>query len=174
MVKTADHLFYTNGIHATGVDTIAEAANVSKASMYTYFRTKDDLVGAYVAGRSLAWQEHVTKQLDASGASPMEKILMVFDLLGQWFTTEDFNGCPFINAEAESTKDSPAHTVNLSHRSWVRSLFADLARQVGVDDAVATSIRLAMLYDGAMVGAHAEPSIAWAAEARLAAAQLLQ
>ncbi|WP_281176676.1 hypothetical protein [Curtobacterium ammoniigenes] len=31
------------------------------------------------------------------------------------------------------------------------------------------SIRLAMLHDGAMVGAHTEPTVAWAAEARSAA-----
>lgn len=173
VVKTADRLFYANGIHATGVDAIAEAANVSKASMYTYFRTKDDLVGAYVAGRSLAWREQLTAQLDASGVSPKEKVLMVFDLLGAWFTTDDFNGCPFINAEAESAKESPAHSVNVSHRSWVRELFANLAQQAGANNADATAIRLAMLYDGAMVGAHTEPSLAWAAEARLAAAALL-
>ncbi|RIX28665.1 TetR/AcrR family transcriptional regulator [Amnibacterium setariae] len=173
VVKTADRLFYANGIHATGVDTIADEANVSKASMYTYFRTKDDLVGAYVEGRSLAWRDHLTAQLDAADFSPEAKILMVFDLLGQWFTTDEFNGCPFINAEAESTKDSPAHDANVSHRSWIRGLFADLSAQAGVTDPTATSTRLAMLYDGAMVGAHTEPAIAWATEARAAAALLL-
>lgn len=174
VVKTADRLFYANGIHATGVDTIAEAANVSKASMYTYFRTKEDLVGSYVEGRSLAWRDFLTQQLDSSGVDPREKLLMVFDLLGEWFTTDDFNGCPFINAEAESARDSPAHAVNVTHRAWVRELFASLATEAGSADPEQTAIRLAMLYDGAMVGARTEPSIAWAREARAAAALLLR
>jgi AcrR family transcriptional regulator len=174
VVSTADRLFYADGIHATGVDTIADAAKVSKASLYTYFRTKDDLVGAYVEGRSVAWREHLATELAAGDLPPAEQVLQIFDLLGAWFTADDFNGCPFINAEAESTRDSPAHAVNVEHRRWIRDLFADLAARAGVADPVATSIRLAMLYDGAMVGAHTEPDIAWAAEARAAAAALLR
>lgn len=173
VVKTADRLFYANGIHATGVDTIAEAANVSKASMYTYFRTKDDLVANYVERRSTDWRTHLTDRLAKSELEARDQALLVFDLLGEWFRTDDFNGCPFINAEAESTRDSPAHVVNVAHRTWVRSLFEDLARAAGVQDPRATSIRLAMLYDGAMVGAHTEPDIPWAAEARGAAAAIL-
>lgn len=176
VLKTADQLFYQNGIHATGVDTIAETANVSKASMYTYFRSKDDLVGAYVEGRSLAWREYLTEQLDASDADPTEKILIIFDLLGEWFLTEGFNGCPFINAEAECPRDSPAHLVNLQHRTWIRSVFVALIEQIGGVDAssaAAVSIQLAMVYDGAMVGAHTEPSVPWAAQARAAAAAML-
>ncbi|PZF62516.1 TetR/AcrR family transcriptional regulator [Curtobacterium sp. MCBD17_034] len=173
VVQTADRLFYADGIHATGVDTIADAANVSKATMYTYFRTKDDLVGAYVEGRSLAWRDHLTTELAAADVDAAEQILMVFDLLGTWFTTDDFNGCPFINAEAESTTDSPAHVVNVEHRTWIRALFTDLASRAGTADPAATAIRLAMLYDGAMVGAHTEPQLPWAAEARDAAAVLI-
>lgn len=172
-MKTADRLFYANGIHATGVDTIAEAANVSKASMYTYFRTKDDLVANYVERRSTDWRTHLSERLEESGLEPRDQVLLVFDLLGEWFRADDFNGCPFINAEAESTRESPAHLVNVAHRTWIRGLFEDLARGAGVDDPRATSIRLAMLYDGAMVGANTEPSIPWAAEARGAAAALL-
>lgn len=173
VVATADRLFYANGLHATGVDTIAEAAKVSKASMYTYFPSKDDLVGAYVVGRSHAWRAHVAEQLATADLTPADQVLRVFDLLGDWFATDDFNGCPFINAEAESTTDSPAHAANVDHRGWIRGLFRDLAEQAGVTDPAATSVRLAMLYDGAMVGAHTEPTIDWAGEARQAAALLL-
>lgn len=173
VVKTADRLFYANGIHATGVDMIAESANVSKASMYTYFRTKDDLVANYVEGRSADWRAHLTSHLAEAGLDPRDQVLLVFDLLGEWFRTDDFNGCPFINAEAEGTRESPAHVVNVAHRTWIRRLFEDLARAAGAEDPRSTAIRLAMLYDGAMVGAHAEPEIPWAAEARHAAAAIL-
>lgn len=173
VVRTADRLFYADGIHATGVDTIAASAGVSKTSMYTYFRTKDDLVGAYVEGRSRAWREHVAAELDAVDGGPEAKIAAVFTLLGDWFRTEDFNGCPFINAEAESTKDSPAHAVNVQHRAWIRGLFARLAQEAGSAAPETTGIHLAMLYDGAMVGAHTEPAIDWAADARVAALALL-
>jgi AcrR family transcriptional regulator len=172
VLRTADRLFYENGIRATGVDSIAETAQVSKASMYTYFRTKGDLVGAYLAERSRAWQARLVEKL-ASETDPTQKILLVFDVLGEWFITDDFNGCPFINAEAESTVDSPAHTINLRHRAWIREYFASLAAEAGADDPGTVSAQLAMLYDGAMIGAHTEPSLPWAALARSAAATLL-
>jgi AcrR family transcriptional regulator len=173
VLKTADALFYEHGIHATGVDAIAEAANVSKASMYTYFRTKDDLVGAYVEGRSLAWRELLTARLDASGVSARDRVLLVFDVLGEWFVSDGFHGCPFINAEAEGTVDSPAHLVNVEHRAWIRGLFGGLAAEAGATDPATTAMQLAMLYDGAMVGAHTEPDLRWAEQARGAAAVLL-
>ena len=85
--------------------------------MYTYFRTKDDLVAAYLQRRSDAWQSHVADQLHARGGSPENKALLVFDLLGEWFESDYFRGCPFVNAEAESSPDSPGHSVNLGHRT---------------------------------------------------------
>lgn len=175
VLATADRLFYERGLHATGVDLIAAEAGVSKTTMYTYFRTKDDLVAAYLQGRSNAWREHVNDQLERRGGSPVEKVLLVFDLLGEWFATDDFRGCPFINAEAESSHDAPGHRINLGHRAWVRELFTELLRPVGVanpDDLLI--LQLAALYDGTMASAHAEPGLAWSHASREAARTLIE
>ncbi|WP_072802603.1 TetR/AcrR family transcriptional regulator [Rhodococcoides yunnanense] len=174
VLATADRLFYTRGLHATGVDLIAAEADVSKTTLYTYFRTKDDLVAAYLQGRSNAWQSHVADQLEARGGNPDEKALLVFDLLGEWFESDDFRGCPFINAEAESSPNSPGHIVNLGHRAWVRELFGKLLRPTGVTSPNDTLVlQLAALYDGTMTSAHAEPGPPWAQAAREAARTLI-
>lgn len=173
VLKTADQLFYEGGIHATGVDLIAAKANVSKATMYTYFPTKDDLVAQYLRGRSQTWQAHVAHELEARGGTATERILTVFDLLGEWFRSEGFRGCPFINAEAESTPDAPGHAVNLSHREWVRGLFAGLLAEAGATAPDMLARQLEMLYDGAMIGAHTEPAAPWAEAARHAALALV-
>ena len=173
VLATADRLFYERGIHETGVDLIAAEADVSKATMYTYFPTKADLVAAYLQGRSDAWRAHLTDELAARGEGPVDKALLVFDVLGEWFASSDFRGCPFINAEAESAREAPGHLVTLDHRTWVRELFADLLAPLGVDGADALVVRqLAMLYDGAMTSAHAEPG-PWAEAAREAARTLI-
>src|SRR3981081_4716150 len=39
-------LFYRRGIHAVGVDAIAEAAGTNKMTLYRHFPTKDVLVAA--------------------------------------------------------------------------------------------------------------------------------
>ncbi|MBG6185057.1 AcrR family transcriptional regulator [Arthrobacter sp. CAN_A214] len=176
VLKTADRLFYEEGIHATGVDRIAAEAHVSKATLYTYFRTKDDLVTDYLHRRSRSWREYVAGELPEHGASPEERLLAIFDLLGEWFLSPSYRGCPFINSEAECAPgpSSEAHLANLEHRSWVHTLFGGLLKEAGVAEPEAIARQLMLLYDGSMSGAQADPSVDWAAAAREAAESILR
>src|ERR1700744_5517754 len=49
--RAAAQLFYRNGIHATGVELIAQQANVSKRTLYQHFASKNDLVDNYLRAR---------------------------------------------------------------------------------------------------------------------------
>ncbi len=173
-VATADRLFYEQGIHAVGVDQVAAEADISKASLYTHFRTKDDLVLGYLRGRSRSWQEHVAIELPARGGTATERVLAVFDLLGEWFDEPGYRGCPFINVEAEYGAGHPTHEVTLEHRDWVRDLFTALLVEAGAADAESIALELCLLYDGAMASAQADASRPWAAAARRAAGRLLE
>lgn len=172
-VATADRLFYEQGIHAVGVDQVAAEADISKASLYAHFRTKDDLVLGYLRGRSTAWQDHVAAELPQHGATPEERIVAVFALLGEWFEEPGYRGCPFINVEAEYGAGHPTHEVTLEHRDWVRGLFSGLLADAGVEDVDGTALQLCLLYDGAMASAQADPSRPWARAARSAAGAVL-
>ncbi len=173
-VATADRLFYEQGIHAVGVDQVAAEADISKASLYTHFRTKDDLVLGYLQGRSRSWQEHVAVELPERGSTPRDRVLAVFDLLGEWFEAPGYRGCPFINVEAEYGAGHPTHDVTLEHRAWVRTLFTSLLTDAGTADPDGTALQLCLLYDGAMASAQADPSRPWAAAARAAAERLVE
>src|SRR5688500_15867526 len=48
ILDTAAHLFYSEGVRAIGIDLIIDRAQVAKTSLYRYFRTKDDLVAAFL------------------------------------------------------------------------------------------------------------------------------
>lgn len=48
ILQTASDLFYQQGVRAVGVDLIVEKAEVAKTSLYRHFRTKDDLVAAFL------------------------------------------------------------------------------------------------------------------------------
>ncbi|MCT9620137.1 TetR/AcrR family transcriptional regulator [Curtobacterium sp. C2H10] len=172
-VATADRLFYEQGIHAVGVDQVAAEADISKASLYTHFRTKDDLVLGYLQGRSRSWQEHVAAELPGRGSTPRDRVLAVFDLLGEWFAAPGYRGCPFINVEAEYGAGHPTHEVTLEHRTWVRGLFTSLLAEADAADPDGKALQLCLLYDGAMASAQADPSRPWAAAARAAAERLV-
>jgi AcrR family transcriptional regulator len=172
-VASADRLFYEKGVHAVGVDEISDDAGISKASLYTHFRTKDDLVVNYLEGRSEAWQAHVAAELPARADTATGRIVAVFDLLGEWFDEPGYRGCPFINVEAEFGQGHPTHEVTLGHRAWVRELFTSLVAEGGSADAELTALELCLLYDGAMAGAQADPDRPWARAAARAARKLV-
>ena len=46
ILAVARELFYRRGIHAVGVDSIAEAAGTNKMTLYRHFASKDELVAA--------------------------------------------------------------------------------------------------------------------------------
>ncbi|WP_375417605.1 helix-turn-helix domain-containing protein [uncultured Hymenobacter sp.] len=48
MLDTAARLFYQQGYPLTGINQLIAAAGVAKASLYQHFRTKDDILHAYL------------------------------------------------------------------------------------------------------------------------------
>jgi AcrR family transcriptional regulator len=50
-LEAADELFSDAGVRAVGVERIAEKAGVTKRTLYYHFRSKDDLIAAYLAER---------------------------------------------------------------------------------------------------------------------------
>jgi AcrR family transcriptional regulator len=48
IISTAMDLFSANGIDGVTVEQIAEAADIGKGTVYNYFRTKEDIVVAYI------------------------------------------------------------------------------------------------------------------------------
>src|ERR687888_553215 len=50
LVESATALFHEQGVHRTTLAEVAERAEVPLGNVYYYFKTKDELVGAVLAG----------------------------------------------------------------------------------------------------------------------------
>jgi AcrR family transcriptional regulator len=174
ILDVADRLFYERGIHAVGVDTVVAESAVAKTTLYSHFRSKDELIAAYLRRRSETWLAFVDADLAAQRGGPARRILRVFDLLGDWFAEPGFRGCPFINACAEFGGDHPAAAVTREHRQQLKARFVDLAREAGVKSPDRLASQLVLLYDAAMVSAHIDGDPSPARTARDAAAVLLE
>jgi AcrR family transcriptional regulator len=175
VLEVADDLFYAEGLTAVGVDTIAAEADVAKTTLYAHFGSKDGLIASYLENRGETWRQHLAAELERRGSTPEEKLLAVFDVLGDWYRDEDFRGCPFINAAAElANLAHPGYVATKRHRDWLRALFKDLASRAGVKAASALADQLLMLYDAATVTAHLDGNPNAVKAARSAAAALLQ
>jgi AcrR family transcriptional regulator len=172
LLAAADELFYTEGVHTVGIDRIIAKAGVAKASLYSTFGSKDELVRAYLQARHERRRERLLAGL-ARFTTPRDRLLGVFDVLGELAASANFRGCAFYNASAESAPDSPAEQVAQANRAWTRALFTDLARDLATPDPAALADQLLLLYDGATVGARMDHGPAPAARARQIAAALL-
>ncbi len=149
ILDAADDLFYNEGIHAVGIDRVIQHAGVAKGSLYYSFTGKDDLVREYLTHRHGTWAERVTAGIQAH-TDPRERILAVYDVLGELFAQPDYRGCAFVNATAEAAPDSVEAQAASVFRSWVHDLFLDLATNAGAKDPKQLAQTLVLLYDGAV------------------------
>ncbi|MEU4427653.1 TetR/AcrR family transcriptional regulator [Actinoplanes sp. NPDC024001] len=156
LLEAADELFYAEGVHSVGIDRVIERAGVAKASLYSTFGSKDELVRAYLRGRHESRRARILAGLERF-TTPRERLLGVFDVLAERAAQPGFRGCAFYNASAERDPSGVVREEADATRAWTRGLFADLCREAGVPDPEAFADRLVVLYDGATVGARLDP-----------------
>ena len=173
LLAAADELFYAEGVHTVGIDRIIERAGVAKASLYSSFGSKEELVRAYLENRHEIRRKRLLAGLERFD-NPRDRLLGVFDVLGELTATPGFRGCAFYTASAESGAEGGAvEQVSNANRAWTRGLFTQLAEDAGVADAPALADQLMILYDGASVGARMDKNAGAASLARLVAARLV-
>jgi AcrR family transcriptional regulator len=154
LLAAADDLFYEEGVHSVGIDRVLAHAGVAKASLYGTFGSKDELVRAYLEERGRRRRERISNRI-AQSVDPRERILCIFDALGEVSQTKSFRGCPFVNACAEGRGDAttPARQVSADQRGWMHNLFIELATDLGARDPAQLGRRLSLVYDGAVIAA---------------------
>jgi AcrR family transcriptional regulator len=167
--RAATQLFYRNGIHATGVELIAQQANVSKRTLYQHFPSKNDLVDNYLRGldaRGVA----PGKRLGDTTLSARERLLGIFE--GR--SAEVLRGCPFHNAAVESAGSLPStDKIVRSHKREFTRRLVDAARAAGAADPHLLGQQLAVLFEGATALATSVNDVAPYVHARAAAVTLI-
>lgn len=154
ILEVASALFYRHGIHAIGVDTIAEAAGVTKKTLYDRFGSKEALVVSYLQHRDARWRAHVADHLAHVPEPGVARILAVFDAAISWSDENSPKGCSAINARAEIGDGHDGHPVfpEVSRqKAWLLELFTDLCREADVSDAESMAQAMMLLYEGAIV-----------------------
>lgn len=171
LLETADRLFYATGIHAVGIDRVIAESGVAKSTMYVHFRTKEELVAAYLRRRSDVMRARVTGEAEARAQEPVEeRVLAVFDVLDEVISEPGFRGCAFANAAAEYPHHADVQAAIAYDRTWLPALLSGLLHVDGGDELVAA---LVQVYDGANAAAHLDHSATAARTARKTAELLL-
>ncbi|MCZ0976031.1 TetR/AcrR family transcriptional regulator [Streptomyces albulus] len=105
LLDTAGRLFYTQGIHAVGVEQLVTEAGVTRATFYRHFAGKEGLVVAYLEARGAGVEDAVAAILAAHRGR--DALLAIMDMIGDNLCRPGFRGCGFLNAAAEYP--DPAH-----------------------------------------------------------------
>jgi len=162
IVSAANALFYADGIRGVSVDAVAAKAGVTKRTLYYHFKSKDDLVAAYLAGRD---QPNLAlfKQwfAEADGALPA-KVERIFRNLARSARHPKWKGCGFLRTSAElaNMPGHPAIRIGAAHKkkfeAWLRATF----EAEGIADPLRLARQILLLLDGsfAVVLLHRDPS----------------
>jgi len=152
ILDAAENLFYWHGITATGVDRIASEAGVGPTTLYRLFRSKDELVAAYVDRYAAGYRDWIESLTSDPLRPARDRILALFDALVTVTGPEAFRGCPFLMVLAEYPDPrSAAHASAQAVKAWVRARLHELARELPDPDAAAAeaiSDRLALVIEG--------------------------
>jgi AcrR family transcriptional regulator len=147
ILDAAENLFRREGIHATGVERIAEEAQVSKRTLYRHFPSKNDLVERYLRRINDTGGIRNEQALDNPGATARNRLLAIFD----GAPVNRFRGCPFHNAAVEAADEMPGvHDIVHEHKLQFIARLTDAAAEAGAADPYQLGHQLAVLFEGAL------------------------
>lgn len=162
IVSAASKLFYAEGIRAVGVDAVAEAAGVTKRTLYYHFKSKDDLIAAYLEGRDQPNLKLFQKWFSEAEGGVASRVEGIFFNLARAARHPKWKGCGFLRTSAElaSMPGHPAIRIGAAHKKkfedWLRQAF----EAEGIVEAEELARQVLLLLDGsfAVVLLHRDPS----------------
>ena len=92
IIETASKLFYQNGYNLTGINEIIKEAGIAKATLYSHFKSKEEICIAYLDHKNEAFLEEV-KNFVLKQEEGEAQLFALFDFLKLFYAQESFNGC---------------------------------------------------------------------------------
>jgi AcrR family transcriptional regulator len=144
IIDAAYRMFYRIGFARSSVDAIAEAAQVTKRTLYYHFDSKDSLVAAVLDDQNDLALDRIRRWADKACGEPADIVTGLFAELEAWAKQTGWTGTGFTRVAMELA-DMPGHPARLAasrHKAtveqWLTAQFAAkhvpkstvLARQV--------------------------------------------
>jgi AcrR family transcriptional regulator len=138
----------------TPVDRIIAEAGVTRATFYRHFKSKTELVLAYVEARDQAIRRK-TEAVAEAVDDPRDMLRALADGVADEVCQPGFRGCPFINAAAEyPDPEHPVRRAVAAYRAWFHDVLADTLARAGHPEPDSGAHTVALLRDGSMVAGY--------------------
>lgn len=169
ILDACTELFAANGVRETGVNAIAERAGVAKATLYAQFASKDELVAAWLRSPAVNWFDGARAELDARTDSPRDRLVLFFELLGEWLAFDGYRGCRLLAGALGST----GRGALAKRLGEIEQYLRETASAAGVRDPDGLATQLIVLMAGANVTASLRSSLETVEAARHVAAEVV-
>ena len=154
ILTAARELFYRRGIHAVGVDAIAEAAGTNKMTLYRHFASKDVLVAACLFELTREFDVAWDAIAAAHAGDPKGQLIAWLRHVSDFKEYEAERGCALANAAIElPDKDHPARRVIREHKAAHRERLTSLCRDARLADPERLADEIFLIWEGARVTA---------------------
>jgi AcrR family transcriptional regulator len=152
ILETASGLFYRLGVRAVGVDLVVEEAGVAKTSLYRYFRTKDDLIAAFLQREDEDFWRCWDETSQRHGVDAEAELAAQLEWMGERVGRSNYRGCPQLNVAAEFPDlDHPARAVATAHKEELRRRLRELAERLDTRRPDELAAQLSLVINGAFV-----------------------
>jgi AcrR family transcriptional regulator len=147
VLDTAERLFASRSSRSVGMDELVRETGLGKMTVYRLFKSKDELVGAYLARKAATVLSFIDAELARCDGDPRAAMLAVVDFVERDVTRAGFRGCPFTNVSSEY--DDPQHPARSAAADYKFELHARLERLAdqllpGAGDDLAAQVHLIM------------------------------
>src|SRR5262249_32931853 len=144
------------------MDAVAENAGLTKRTLYYHFRSKDDLVAAYLHGRDQPNLALFQRWFHETEGGLAEKVRGIFINLAASARHPKWRGCGFLRTTAELAHmpGHPAIKVGAAHKKGFESWIHGVIEGEGIRDALPLARQIVLLLDGsfAVTLLHRDPS----------------
>lgn len=169
ITTAATELFYGEGIRATSIDAVAAKAGITKRTLYYHFRSKDDLVAAYLEARDQPTLDLYARWFNETDGPLDKKIEGMFQKFARAARSPKWKGCGFLRTSAElaSTPGHPAMRAGAVHKKNFEAWLTNALAGEGIKDAEVVARKIVVLLDGAasVMLIHRDPAYVEAAGA---------
>lgn len=153
LTEAAVRRFYRDGFRNVGLDQVIAEVGISKTAFYKHFESKEDLMLA-----ALEMQHHWandafrTVVAQRGGDTVAGQLRSLFDLVGEISSSDEFQGCFFVNAAMEfPLQHEPAHVAAAQFKRSIEDFVEDLAAGAGAANPRQMARELCMIMEGAYV-----------------------
>jgi AcrR family transcriptional regulator len=149
VLDTAERLFSARSSRSVGMDELVRETGLGKMTVYRLFKSKDELVGAYLSRKAATVLSSIDAELIRLQGDPRAALLAVVDVFERDVTRPGFRGCPFTNVSSEyDDPQHPARSAAADHKYELHMRLLGLAGELVPDSAEDLAAQVHLIIDG--------------------------